>query len=76
MNINRFNETLVYLSNNVPYNIRIRAYNEGIAFRYGFKENKNIHIKGELTEFSLPPKVNVWTSVRAQSEIKKCLWLS
>lgn len=35
----------------------VRAYNEGVAFRYFFPENSNglfMHITGEQTQFSLP----------------------
>lgn len=38
-------------------NLEIRAYNEGVAFRYFFPESSNglfLHITGEQTEFSLP----------------------
>ncbi|MDR2814050.1 MAG: glycoside hydrolase family 97 protein [Prevotellaceae bacterium] len=38
-------------------NIVVRAYNEGVAFRYAFPETSNglfLHITGEQTQFTLP----------------------
>lgn len=40
------------------FNIEVRAYNEGVAFRYTFPEASNglfIHLTSELTEFSFAP---------------------
>ncbi len=52
------------------FNLRIRAYNEGVAFRYEFPKYRG-KIQREKTEFSLPPYANVWASKMAQSEIEK-----
>jgi alpha-glucosidase len=50
----------------------VRAYNEGIAFRYFFPENqgggKDISIRSELTSFTLPKGTLAWFSNRAQSK--------
>lgn len=66
-----YNEALVTFSG-LNYALRIRAYNEGVAFRYEF-ENKEgqINIISEKTEFSLPAEASAWVSSRAQSEITK-----
>ncbi|MEG1586279.1 MAG: glycoside hydrolase family 97 catalytic domain-containing protein [Bacteroidales bacterium] len=42
--------------------IQMRAYNDGIAFRYGFPENSaNSHmINEELTEFAIPAQGKAW----------------
>ncbi|GAA3612751.1 glycoside hydrolase family 97 N-terminal domain-containing protein [Flavivirga amylovorans] len=71
-----YNESLFRLSdvdNQEIFNLRVRAYNEGIAFRYEFtNEARKINIiQKEITEFSLPPKAVAWASLRAQSEILK-----
>lgn len=71
-----YNEMLIELDNpnsNIPkFNVKVRAYNEGIAFRYEFSNrNKPIHIKDELTEFAIPAGSQAWASNRAQSEIVK-----
>ena len=50
--------------------LHVRAYNEGVAFRYEFPDG-NTHITGEKTEFALPDKTILWASERAQSEIFK-----
>lgn len=50
----------------------VRAYNEGIAFRYIFDENPNggryLRITEEYTEFSLPEKTKAWFTKTAQGE--------
>ena len=47
----------------------IRAYNEGVAFRYHFPETKNglfLHITGEETTFSMPEGTMAWYERWAQ----------
>ncbi len=71
-----YNEMLVELKQvdgkDPNFNIRIRAYNEGIAYRYEFTEiDRKVIISDELTEFALPPETLIWASTRAQSEIVK-----
>jgi len=51
--------------------LRVRAYNEGIAFRYEFDEVDSIEIEKELTEFTFSDDPDIWVSTRAQSEIYK-----
>lgn len=49
--------------------IIVRAYNEGIAFRYHFPETANslfLHIKGEQTSFSFPDGTMAWYEEWAQ----------
>jgi alpha-glucosidase len=66
-----YNEVLVDFSG-LKYTLRIRAYNEGIAFRYEFKnEAGQINITSEKTEFNLPAEASAWVSSRAQSAITK-----
>jgi alpha-glucosidase len=52
------------------YKLHVRAYNEGVAFRYEFPDGKT-HIIEEKTEFALPARTILWASERAQSEILK-----
>lgn len=50
-------------------NFVIRAYNEGIAFRYHFPEAANglfLHIVGEQTEFSMPKETRAYYERWAQ----------
>ncbi|NDV83659.1 glycoside hydrolase family 97 protein [Bacteroides sp. 51] len=50
-------------------NLIIRAYDEGIAFRYHFPEATNglfLHILGEQTQFALPQGTNAWYERWAQ----------
>ncbi len=51
--------------------LRIRAYNEGVAFRYEIPSEKELQLKEELTEFTFPVDPDVWASKGAQSEIRK-----
>lgn len=53
----------------------VRAYNEGIAFRYFFPENPAtggtyLTIKSEKTTFSVPENTLAWVTYRAQHEYK------
>lgn len=54
--------------------IIIRAYNEGIAFRYHFPETANslfLHITGEQTSFALPEGTMAWYEEWAQGPYEK-----
>jgi len=54
--------------------IVIRAYNEGIAFRYHFPETANslfLHITGEQTSFAMPAGTMAWYEEWAQGEYDK-----
>lgn len=66
-----YNEALVKLSGS-PYNLRLRSYNEGVAFRYEFRDDtRSKIITKENTAFALPANATAWVSERAQGEIKK-----
>lgn len=50
-------------------NIEVRAYNEGVAFRYSFPEASNglfLHVTGEQTSFVLPEGTKGYYEVWAQ----------
>ena len=49
--------------NGQPFDIIMRAYNDGAAFRYAFtgKDNKIHTIQNELTEFAVPTNGKAWT---------------
>ena len=67
----KYHESLIILKGEGAfYNIRIRAYDEGLAFRYEFHNAKG-NITQEVTEFSLPPSATAWASLRAQSAIEE-----
>lgn len=70
-----YNEILIQFHGeglaNIKMFVRIRAYNEGIAFRYEFDNDSDIEIVEELTEFSFERDPIVWVSSRAQSPIIK-----
>ena len=54
--------------------IVVRAYNEGIAFRYHFPETANslfLHITGEQTSFAMPTGTMVWYEEWAQGPFEK-----
>ncbi|MCF6224472.1 MAG: glycoside hydrolase family 97 protein [Flavobacteriaceae bacterium] len=70
-----YNEALVSFvsTDNLKTNfqLRIRAYDEGVAFRYEFEGAKNIEINKEFTEFTFLKDVDLWVATKAQSDIKK-----
>ncbi|MDR1115471.1 MAG: glycoside hydrolase family 97 protein [Tannerella sp.] len=45
----------------------VRAYNEGVAFRYFFPGNEYLHITREYTQYTLPEGTKAWHTARAQS---------
>ena len=54
--------------------IVVRAYDEGIAFRYHFPETANslfLHIKGEQTQFAMPEGTMAWYEEWAQGPYDK-----
>ncbi|MBQ4388212.1 MAG: glycoside hydrolase family 97 catalytic domain-containing protein [Prevotella sp.] len=54
--------------------IVVRAYDEGIAFRYHFPETANslfLHIKGEQTQFAMPAGTQAWYEEWAQGPYEK-----
>ncbi len=54
--------------------IVVRAYNEGIAFRYHFPETANslfLHITGEQTSFAFPEGTMAWYEEWAQGPYEK-----
>ena len=54
--------------------IIVRAYNEGIAFRYHFPETANslfLHITGERTQFAMPEGTMAWYEEWAQAPYEK-----
>ncbi|AUP80654.1 glycoside hydrolase family 97 protein [Flavivirga eckloniae] len=67
----KYKESLVVLKGDgANFNLRIRAYDEGIAFRYEFPKYRGT-IEQENTEFTLPEGATVWASKVAQAKIKK-----
>jgi alpha-glucosidase len=45
----------------------VRAYNEGVAFRYFFPGNEYLHITREYTQYTLPEGTKSYHTKRAQS---------
>jgi alpha-glucosidase len=70
----RYNEATIslLLNNNArrAMQLQVRAYNEGIAFRYFFPENPeggmDLSIKNELTDFTMPEGTKAWFTDHAQ----------
>lgn len=60
---NSANEIVLYFENpsKAKLNVIIRAYNDGVTFRYEFPEKSGLFtIKDELTSYSIPDKTNRW----------------
>ncbi|SEK77680.1 glycoside hydrolase family 97 protein [Parapedobacter koreensis] len=51
--------------------LQIRAYNEGIAFRYRFPGNEYFQVTDEYTEFQLPANTQAYFTKQAQSVYEK-----
>ncbi|MDR2921079.1 MAG: glycoside hydrolase family 97 protein [Tannerella sp.] len=51
--------------------LEVRAYNEGIAFRYVFPGGEYLHITDEYTEFTLPEGAMAWYTARAQTPYER-----
>jgi alpha-glucosidase len=47
--------------------LEVRAYDEGIAFRYCFPGSEYLHITGEYTQYTLPEGTKAWYTARAQT---------
>lgn len=57
------NETTISFknSNNIPLQIVLRAYDEGVAFRYRFPEVKDtVRVTKEFTTFNIPANGKAW----------------
>ena len=69
-----YNQTTINLQNdkNKKLDIVVRAYNEGVAFRYIFAGTSSyIHVTDELTEFTVPEGTMGYYTPRAQSKYVK-----
>ena len=74
-----YNQVVFHLlKNNNPkleMQLEVRAYNEGIAFRYSFPEHpdggRDISISEDRTEFRMPVGTEAWFTPRGQSEYSK-----
>ena len=69
-----YNSGTLYLSkhdgSNYRLNIEVRAYDEGVAFRYFFPEHPMAvfhKIVSDLTEYTFAPKTKVWAAEWAQA---------
>lgn len=70
----RYKAATLYLSKKdgsfYRLNIEVRAYNEGIAFRYFFPEHPKAtfhKVVGDLTEYTFPTGTKAWTEQWAQA---------
>jgi len=73
--LDKYNEVLVKFSTTNAivknFSLRVRAYNEGVAFRYEFNQKDPLNISSELTEYAFDKEPIVWVSKATQSPIKK-----
>ncbi len=49
------------------FQLKVRVYNSGVAFRYRFPGSSYLHITGESTEFNFQENTKAWFTPRAQS---------
>lgn len=60
---NAANEVVIYFENpnNAKLNLIIRAYNDGVVFRYEFPDNKGTYqVKDETTSYTIPDGTTRW----------------
>ncbi len=58
---NTYNQMTVYLSGDVKMNIEVRAFDDGVGFRYVFPEaGDTILVAEELTEFAVNSDLTAW----------------
>ena len=72
---NRYNETTINLkevkSPGRNFSILVRAYNEGIAFRYNIQADHPVTVTGELTGFQFKKDYPSWIAPMAQAKYIK-----
>ena len=72
---NRYNETTINLkevkSPGRNFSILVRAYNEGIAFRYNIQSEHPVTVTGELTGFQFKKDHTSWIAPMAQAKYTK-----
>ncbi|MFR9503792.1 MAG: glycoside hydrolase family 97 N-terminal domain-containing protein [Rikenellaceae bacterium] len=70
-----YNESVITFSKDgskeASWALRVRAYNEGVAFRYEIIGEDKVEISSEDTSFSIPFNSSLWSSLRAQGPIIK-----
>lgn len=74
---NSYNAGIIYLSkkdgSQYRLNVEVRAYNEGVGFRYYFPEHPDAifhKVVGDLTEYSFEPGAKAWAAEWAQAPYK------
>lgn len=72
--VDKYNAGTIYLSkkdgSDYRLNVEVRAYDEGIAFRYYFPEHPKAlfhKVTGDLTEYTFPKGAKAWTEQWAQA---------
>lgn len=56
-----------YVSLTAPFDLEIRMYDEAVAFRYVFKDESEVRITDEYTEFAVPEGTMAYFTARAQT---------
>jgi alpha-glucosidase len=65
---NRYEIDLVQVDNaKRKLKLIVRAYNEGVAFRYFFPNGDYLHITNEYTQYTMPEGAKAWFTKRAQA---------
>ena len=56
----RYNEVVLHLAGGRPTELVIRAYNDGVAYRWRFRTGGGFAIADEDARFGLPPATRAW----------------
>ncbi len=63
MALNRYRSGLIALSGGeakAPWQLEVRAYDDGVAYRYRLAVNGSHHINGESSAWQLPAETKIW----------------
>ncbi|MEO5714881.1 MAG: glycoside hydrolase family 97 catalytic domain-containing protein [Luteolibacter sp.] len=61
--VNRYRSAVVPMSSGeakIPWQLEVRAYDDGVAYRYRVSGNGSHHINGESSSWQLPADTKIW----------------
>ncbi|MGB3005284.1 MAG: glycoside hydrolase family 97 catalytic domain-containing protein [Chitinophagaceae bacterium] len=70
--VNRYNGAVISLISLSPFNIEVRVFNDGVAFRYVVKNTGAVVVDKDITEFVLPEGSLIWSQPNIKHYEGKC----
>ena len=59
--VDRYNEMLFGINSNSPYQIDVKVFNDGVAFRYVVANKGEAKVNADLTAFTIPLGSTIWS---------------